>query len=111
MSGRVSLQDRAPARPFRRRPSAQPRGRGGTVSERSGIADQGQISKLLSRLVALELLENREAGQPHGRANPWHLTASESPGGRRGPTRAAAPKPLARAVQRSAVNVIVAFMA
>ncbi len=45
------------------------------IAERSGIADQGQISKLLTRLARLELVANRGAGQEKGAANAWHLTA------------------------------------
>jgi AcrR family transcriptional regulator len=44
------------------------------VSESSGVIDQGQISKLLTRLAGLGLIENRGAGQAHGAANAWHLT-------------------------------------
>ena len=39
------------------------------IAERSGIADQGQISKLLTRLARLELVANRGAGQEKGAAN------------------------------------------
>jgi AcrR family transcriptional regulator len=45
------------------------------IAERSGISDQGQISKLLGRLARLELVENRGDGQERGAANAWHLTA------------------------------------
>jgi AcrR family transcriptional regulator/DNA-binding MarR family transcriptional regulator len=45
------------------------------IAERSGIADQGQISKLLNRLARLELVENTGDGQEKGAANAWHLTA------------------------------------
>ncbi|HEY4451294.1 MAG TPA: TetR family transcriptional regulator [Solirubrobacteraceae bacterium] len=58
------------------------------IGERSGIIDEGQISRLLSRLAKLELLENRGAGQQHGCANAWHLTAL---GARLG--RATSPRP------------------
>jgi AcrR family transcriptional regulator len=44
------------------------------VAEASGIDDQGQISKLLSRLARLELIENRGPGQAKGGANAWQLT-------------------------------------
>jgi AcrR family transcriptional regulator len=44
------------------------------IAEGSGIADQGQISKLLARLQRLDLVENRGEGQSHGAANAWHLT-------------------------------------
>jgi AcrR family transcriptional regulator/DNA-binding MarR family transcriptional regulator len=45
------------------------------IAEHSGIADQGQISKLLGRLARLELVENRGEGQEKGAANAWYLTA------------------------------------
>ncbi len=44
------------------------------VADFAGITDQGQISKLLSRLEALGLLDNRVPGQPTGEPNQWHLT-------------------------------------
>jgi AcrR family transcriptional regulator len=44
------------------------------IAEESGIADQGQISKLLNRLARLELVENTGDGQEKGAANAWHLT-------------------------------------
>jgi AcrR family transcriptional regulator len=44
------------------------------VGERSGVVDQGQISKLLSRLARLGLIENHGLGQPQGAANAWELT-------------------------------------
>jgi AcrR family transcriptional regulator/DNA-binding MarR family transcriptional regulator len=45
------------------------------VAERSGIADQGQISKLLNRLGRLELIVNTGEGQEKGASNAWRLTA------------------------------------
>ena len=45
------------------------------IAERSGIVDQGQISKLLTRLARLSLIENLGEGQRSGAANAWHLTA------------------------------------
>jgi AcrR family transcriptional regulator len=44
------------------------------VSERAGVRDQGQISKLLSRLAGLQLIENTGPGQRNGAANAWQLT-------------------------------------
>lgn len=44
------------------------------VSERAGVKDQGQISKLLARLVGHGLTENTGAGQPRGEPNAWVLT-------------------------------------
>jgi DNA-binding MarR family transcriptional regulator len=45
-----------------------------TVAEESGITDQGQVSKLLSRLERLALIENRGLGQSRGASNAWHIT-------------------------------------
>ncbi len=42
---------------------------------RSGISDQGQISKLLARLQRLGLIENTGPGAPKGAPNAWTLTA------------------------------------
>jgi AcrR family transcriptional regulator/DNA-binding MarR family transcriptional regulator len=44
------------------------------IAEGSGIADQGQISKLLTRLARLKLVENTGEGQERGASNAWHLT-------------------------------------
>jgi AcrR family transcriptional regulator len=44
------------------------------ISDRAGITDQGQISKLLSRLAQLGHIENVGAGYPLGTANAWRLT-------------------------------------
>jgi AcrR family transcriptional regulator len=44
------------------------------IAEQSGVADQGQISKLLARLARLELVENSGEGQEKGGSNAWHLT-------------------------------------
>jgi AcrR family transcriptional regulator len=41
----------------------------------SGISDQGQISKLLTRLEKLGLIENVGAGHARGGPNAWTLTA------------------------------------
>ncbi len=45
------------------------------VAERSGIVDQGQISKLLTRLARLDVIENRGQGGEQGPSNVWRLTA------------------------------------
>ncbi|MGC2374439.1 MAG: hypothetical protein WA484_11260, partial [Solirubrobacteraceae bacterium] len=45
------------------------------VGEASGIQDQGQISKLLSRLHRLTLIENTGIGPARGAPNAWTLTA------------------------------------
>jgi AcrR family transcriptional regulator len=44
------------------------------IAEGSGIIDQGQISKLLTRLARLKLVENTGDGQEKGASNAWHLT-------------------------------------
>jgi AcrR family transcriptional regulator/DNA-binding MarR family transcriptional regulator len=44
------------------------------VAEAAGIRDQGQISKLLSRLEGLGLIRNAGAGQARGRPNAWYIT-------------------------------------
>jgi AcrR family transcriptional regulator/DNA-binding MarR family transcriptional regulator len=44
------------------------------VAEASGVHDQGQISKLLTRLESLGLIANSGAGQPRGATNAWALT-------------------------------------
>jgi AcrR family transcriptional regulator len=46
------------------------------LSDRVGIKDQGQISKLLARLCELGLIENGGAGQVHGAANAWRLAST-----------------------------------
>ncbi len=45
------------------------------VSDAAGVADQGQISKLLVRLVRLGLIENVGEGHARGEPNAWQLTA------------------------------------
>jgi AcrR family transcriptional regulator len=44
------------------------------VSDAAGIQNQGQISKLLTRLQGLKLIENTGRGQAGGEANAWTLT-------------------------------------
>lgn len=44
------------------------------IADRAGIADQGQISKLLSRLERLGLAENTSEGHAKGEPNAWALT-------------------------------------
>jgi AcrR family transcriptional regulator len=44
------------------------------IADASGVHDQGQISKLLSRLEHLGLIVNEAAGIPRGAANAWALT-------------------------------------
>jgi AcrR family transcriptional regulator/DNA-binding MarR family transcriptional regulator len=45
------------------------------VALSAGIADPGQISKLLRRLERLDLVVNRSGGHRSGEANAWELTA------------------------------------
>jgi AcrR family transcriptional regulator/DNA-binding MarR family transcriptional regulator len=45
------------------------------VSDHAGVADQGQISKLLARLERLGLTTNTVAGYAKGEPNAWELTA------------------------------------
>lgn len=54
-------------------------GRGSSPSNRfiadsSGISDEGQMSRLLTRLSRAGLIENRGEGQVRGEANAWALT-------------------------------------
>ena len=44
------------------------------VSDAAGVADQGQISKLLVRLERLGLIENIGEGHARGEPNAWQLT-------------------------------------
>jgi AcrR family transcriptional regulator len=45
------------------------------VADYAGIADQGQVSKLLARLQRLGLIVNSGEGQVRGEPNAWRLTA------------------------------------
>lgn len=44
------------------------------ISERAGVRDQGQISKMLYRLAGAGLMENTGKGQAAGASNAWQLT-------------------------------------
>ena len=44
------------------------------IADHAGIHDQGQISKLLTRLQRLGLIHNTTQGQPQGEPNAWTLT-------------------------------------
>jgi AcrR family transcriptional regulator/DNA-binding MarR family transcriptional regulator len=55
---------------------AYPRASNREIAEHAGIADPGQVSKLLARLERLGLLENEGAGQARGEPNAWRLTAT-----------------------------------
>ncbi len=54
--------------------AAHPGASNRAIGEESGIADQGQISKLLARLQGLGLIENTRSGFARGEANAWTLT-------------------------------------
>jgi DNA-binding MarR family transcriptional regulator len=45
------------------------------VAAAAGIADQGQISKLLARLQALGVVENTGGDHAKGEPNAWSLTS------------------------------------
>jgi AcrR family transcriptional regulator/DNA-binding MarR family transcriptional regulator len=45
------------------------------VGDAAGVGDQGQISKLLTRLEHLGLVENTGGGPVHGEPNAWRLTS------------------------------------
>ncbi len=49
------------------------------IATGAGISDQGQVSKLLTRLEHLGLIDNQGAGPAKGAPNAWTLT----PKGRR----------------------------
>ncbi len=44
------------------------------IADTSGIADEGQMSRLLRRLEGCELIENRGEGHAKGEPNAWALT-------------------------------------
>ena len=54
--------------------SAEPGLSNFAVSERAGINDQGQASRILTRLARHGLVENTGGGQSLGLANAWRLT-------------------------------------
>jgi hypothetical protein len=54
--------------------AASPGGSNRVVGELAGIGDQGQISKLLSRLQRLGLVSNGETQPGRGTPNAWRLT-------------------------------------
>ncbi len=54
--------------------AAEPRLSNRQLSERVGITDQGQISRLLSRLARNDLTENVSESQRKGEPNAWILT-------------------------------------
>jgi AcrR family transcriptional regulator len=54
--------------------AAQPGASNRGVGEAAGVADQGQMSKLLRRLERSGLIENHGEGQAKGEPNAWQLT-------------------------------------
>lgn len=54
--------------------AASPGANNRQVAREAGVADQGQISKLLQRLEGLGLIRNSRAGHVRGEANAWALT-------------------------------------
>jgi AcrR family transcriptional regulator len=54
--------------------ACEPRASNRRVADAAGIADQGQISKLLRRLEALGLVANTGGDHARGEANAWALT-------------------------------------
>jgi AcrR family transcriptional regulator len=55
--------------------AASPSASNRQIADAAGIADQGQISKLLARLEHLGLIRNEIAGPYRGEPNSWSLTA------------------------------------
>ena len=54
--------------------AAQPGISNREVAKQAGIADQGQVSKLLARLQRLEIVQQTGAGHTKGEPNAWKLT-------------------------------------
>jgi AcrR family transcriptional regulator/predicted transcriptional regulator len=54
--------------------AAKPGASNRQIAEAADITDQGQISKLLKRLLRIGLIENQRAGQAGGAPNRWRLT-------------------------------------
>ncbi len=53
---------------------AQPGASNRQIADTAGIADQGQISRLLNRLEGFNLIENHGQGHTKGEPNAWTLT-------------------------------------
>lgn len=53
---------------------SQPSASNRQIANAAGVADQGQMSKLLSRLEGFGLVANHGQGQARGEANAWELT-------------------------------------
>jgi len=56
--------------------AAEPSASNRRIAEHAGVHDQGQISKLLTRLKHLGLIQNTGQGHAKGKANAWRLTAT-----------------------------------
>ncbi|MGA9286446.1 MAG: TetR/AcrR family transcriptional regulator [Solirubrobacteraceae bacterium] len=54
--------------------ASQPGASNRHIADTSGIADEGQMSRLLRRLETSELIENRGEGHARGEPNAWALT-------------------------------------
>jgi DNA-binding MarR family transcriptional regulator len=54
--------------------AAQPGASNRQIGDTAGVPDQGQISKLLSRLAGYGLIENHGEGHAKGEPNAWTLT-------------------------------------
>ncbi|MGA7703901.1 MAG: TetR/AcrR family transcriptional regulator [Solirubrobacteraceae bacterium] len=54
--------------------AAEPGASNRHIADTSGIADEGQMSRLLRRLESCELIENRGQGHARGEPNAWALT-------------------------------------
>ncbi|HEY3960878.1 MAG TPA: TetR family transcriptional regulator [Solirubrobacteraceae bacterium] len=54
--------------------AAQPGASNRDIANHAGVKDQGQISKLLTRLERLHLIHNTTTGAPKGEPNAWTLT-------------------------------------
>jgi DNA-binding MarR family transcriptional regulator len=54
--------------------AANPGSSNRTIGDAAGMSDQGQTSKLLTRLQGLGLVENLGAGHARGGPNAWALT-------------------------------------
>jgi DNA-binding MarR family transcriptional regulator len=54
--------------------AAQPGSSNRTVADAAEVTDQGQISKLLTRLHDIDLIQNTGGGATRGEPNAWTLT-------------------------------------
>ncbi len=54
---------------------SQPGASNRQIADAAGVADQGQISRLLNRLEGFALIENRGQGHTKGEPNAWMLTS------------------------------------